>query len=82
MLGHFAYTTGRVFRRLGFANFVGMVKRSKLFETLLFKPKTRDFTVSTEAKRALREKHRPTYQKLEALIDRSLPPAWYSDNDE
>lgn len=72
-----AYRIGVLVRVLGFAGVVGAVKRSPIFERALYRPAQHRPAVPAHCARQLHERCSADYKKLEALIGRPLPPAWY-----
>jgi hypothetical protein len=77
LLAHTVFRIAQVFRGLGMANFVGAVKRNKVFNALLYRAEKPAVVVSEEARHRVYERYRPTYERLEELIGRPLPREWY-----
>lgn len=77
LFAHFAYSAGHVIRRVGLANVVGAVKRSALFEKTLYRPNREKPKPSEELRRRIHERCSPDYGKLEEMIGRKLPAAWW-----
>lgn len=76
-LAHLAYRIACGLRRVGLANLVGVVKRNRFFERLLYKKKDRKMEISEMLRRRVRAKYGKDYDKLAALIGRSLPEEWF-----
>jgi len=75
-LSHLAYFMGGVFRQMGLANFVGSIKRNRLFNRLLYQNKKLDLTIDNQTKQKIKKYYEADLQKLEYLIDKKLPKSW------
>lgn len=78
-LSHRAYDTAQFLRRMGAQNVVGAVKRSRLFNRLLFVPANSRPEIDPSDRMALQQRYMPMYDELEKLIERPLPDAWRGD---
>lgn len=76
-LTHWAFSTARLLRDLGFANLVGAVKRNRIVEAILYRPGSDLPSGLIETMSAIRDRYRPHYADLERLIGRPLPQSWY-----
>jgi hypothetical protein len=77
-LAHVAYRAGQMARRLGLMNVVGNVKHSGLFERLLYKRDEKP-TIPREVRARLQARYTRDFDRLEAMIGRPLPEAWFAD---
>lgn len=75
-LTHFAYQIGLSFRRLGWVNVVGSVKRTGTFRRLLYKELAKRPQVSPEFEEKLRTYYASRYERLPELIGMPLPDGW------
>lgn len=74
---HLTFSAARALRRLGLANLVGAVKRSRIVESILYRPGSELPEGSGATLTTIRERCRAHYGALERLIGRPLPPSWY-----
>ncbi|MFZ1989540.1 MAG: sulfotransferase, partial [Alphaproteobacteria bacterium] len=77
-LGRLAYAAAQRLRLFGGANIVGSVKRSSLFEQLLYKELRQRPYIAEKDALWIRDRFSPDYKALEKLIGRPLPHTWWS----
>jgi hypothetical protein len=76
-LAHGAYGVGRVLRKLGLVNVVGVVKRSRAFQNLFYRRVEEKPVMPEETAQRLRDYFRERYENLPGLIGQSLPEGWH-----
>jgi hypothetical protein len=81
VVAHLAYRLAGVFRTMGFANLVGRVKRSSVFESLLYCNAPSKPEIPLSARRHLRDYFARDYEDLSRLIGQPLPDSWYAEID-
>jgi hypothetical protein len=77
-LAHLIYKVAGILRKAGLANLVGRVKRNRLFERLLYKPKASPPQISERVLREVYERYRGDYEKLAELIGEPVPADWFN----
>lgn len=73
---HLTFSTARALRRLGLANLVGVVKRSRIAETILYQRGSTFPQGSESFLSSLRDRCRAEYSDLEKIIGKPLPQSW------
>lgn len=79
VIGKLAYQFAQHLRQAGMANLVGWVKRSRLFQTIVYKNLDEKAALDIGILKQLRSHYAASYSELEALIGRRLPQQWKSD---
>ena len=72
-----AFSAARNLRQFGLPNLVGLVKRNRLVESLLYRQGSSLPDGAEDVLSSLRARCRAGYPELEDLIGRPLPRAWY-----
>ena len=75
-LAHLVYRIGQQFRHMGMPNLVGVVKRNRAFQRLLYKPVNEKPEMPEDLETAIRDYFRERYKELEDLIGQPLPEGW------
>jgi hypothetical protein len=75
-LAHGAYQMGLLFRKLGFVNLVGTVKRNSLFQSLFYRQAGPKPAIEEEVRQELVAYYAERYSGLPELIGQPLPAGW------
>lgn len=76
-LAHFVYRMGLLARKLGLSNLVGIAKRSRLVNSVLYRPAKHKPAFPPDLKEEYVHHFATDYDKLGQLIGRPVPKAWY-----
>jgi hypothetical protein len=78
-LSRLAYRIALFLRTKGFASLVGRIKRSPVFDSLLYRRRGQSLEIPLAVRQQLHARYRGDYRQLAQLIGRDLPESWYRE---
>jgi hypothetical protein len=75
-----AYRAAQAARKLGLANLVGVIKRNKATNAILYKSAPDKPEISLDTRRRIRQRYAKDYDELSKMIGQPLPSAWLEED--